>query len=402
MLWLLALVLIALLSLVGYSQGVIRMACSLAGLVLGVLLASPLSQPLQPVLKLIGMKHPVWVQVVAPLVIFLLFFIVSKIAGYTWHQKVDLHHKYKVDDRVRFQWERMQHRVGACIGVLNGCVYFFLRLLPVYIAGYLTAQLPDTGNNSAGVRLLNKLRTEIRSARIDRTLAAIDPAPAGYYDAADILGSVAHNPLLVSRLSSYPVFLTLSERPEFQALAADVEVNELVHSGKLVEVIKHPKVKAVTTNATLTAEIERLMKNDLPDLREYLETGRSKKYEGEKILGRWQLEINESIVEEKQKRPEVTSSELQRIRRTLTTGMRGLTFVATTDQQAILRLPTVDAGGGSTTRILANGQWKNEGGQYTVSLSNDKGQSGSSSASIRANLLAFDWNGLPLVFLRER
>ena len=70
--------------------------------------------------------------------------------------------------------------------------------------------------------------------------------PAAYYESADITGLVYNNPLLEARLSRYPAFLGLAERPEFQEIANDKEFTEMRQRQEpVINVIRHPKVQEV-------------------------------------------------------------------------------------------------------------------------------------------------------------
>src|ERR1043165_4559513 len=99
MLWIIAIVLLALVGLVGYYQGPIRVAASLVGLLFGALLAIPLAPVIRPVVNAVGLHHMVWQTILPPLVIFLTILIVFKIIGTAVHRKVLLSFKYDKDDK---------------------------------------------------------------------------------------------------------------------------------------------------------------------------------------------------------------------------------------------------------------------------------------------------------------
>jgi len=308
--WLSAVVLLGLLAAIGYYSGAIRVAVSLIGLFVAALLAMPLSPMLKPILPLVKLKHPIWELFVPPLAIFILVMIVFKIIALFTHRKVDVFYKYKRDDKTRFKWERMNQRLGLCLGLVNGTVYFVLLLIPFYVAGYLTTQLATGEEDPDGMKFINKARTQIHESKMDKVVAAYDPAPANYYVAADIVGLVKNNPLLNSRLSHYPVFLSLAERKEFQDIATDVQINEMIQTqAKIGDIINHPKVQAVITNTQITTEIGTLLGADLKDLYQYLLSGKSEKYDDEKILGSWTLNLDASVAQEKISKPKITPFE---------------------------------------------------------------------------------------------
>ena len=367
--WLIALVLLGLLALIGYFQGAIRVGISLLGLFFAAALAVPLSPVIKPILPVFGLKHPIWVQILPPLVIFLLVMIIFKIVALMVHRKVTVYYKYKTDDKTCLKWERLNQRLGMTLGFINGAVYFVLLLIPIYVAGYLTTQVASGAQDPTGMRFINKTRAQIHDSKVDKVVAAYDPAPKNFYEAADIVGLLKNNPLLTSRLSRYPVFLSLAERKEFQDIANDVEFNNMRQSqAKIGDLLKYPKVQAIVTNAAITAEISGLLGPDLKDLHEYLLTGKSAKYDDERILGYWILNIDATVAQEKVANPKVTPFEMQKLKQTKYALVRGMTFIATTDGKAILNNSPRPAGTSPT--VLAEGKWKGVGSAYEVTFGN--------------------------------
>src|SRR5947207_12022931 len=80
-LWIFAVCLMAVLGLIGYYQGAIRVAFSLVGLLLGALLAMPLAGLLKPVLPIVGLSHPILLSFVAPAVVYVLLLVIFKSAA---------------------------------------------------------------------------------------------------------------------------------------------------------------------------------------------------------------------------------------------------------------------------------------------------------------------------------
>ena len=117
--WLLALVLMASLAGVGCRQGAIRVAVSSLGILIGFLVAAPLGKLVKPALLAVGVNNPTLVWVLGPLIMFVLVSIVCKVAALAVHQKVDVHYKYHTGDLRLALWERLNRRLGLCVGLLN-------------------------------------------------------------------------------------------------------------------------------------------------------------------------------------------------------------------------------------------------------------------------------------------
>ncbi|HEX4343452.1 MAG TPA: CvpA family protein, partial [Verrucomicrobiae bacterium] len=144
--WILALVLIASLAGLGLRQGAIRVAFSFVGILIGAMLASPIGHLLAP----LAAKLPMWGWMLGPVVVFIFIVGGFKVAGATVHRKAFAHYKHKVSDLEGAMWERMNHRVGLCLGVANGALYLMLVSFAIYTPTYWTYQLgqSDAAENS--------------------------------------------------------------------------------------------------------------------------------------------------------------------------------------------------------------------------------------------------------------
>src|SRR5207302_1226018 len=115
------------------------------------------------------------------------------------------YYKYKGSDTQRSLFERLNERLGICLGLANATVYVFLLSVVAYIFGYFTVQVATSDKDSAGLRFVNNICRDLEKTGMSRAIAPFVPASKLYYDGADILGHIYHNPLAAqSRLSSYP------------------------------------------------------------------------------------------------------------------------------------------------------------------------------------------------------
>lgn len=368
MLWIIALLCLAIVGALGYYQGPIRVACSLLGLIFGSVLAVPLSPLTTKIMPVFGLHHPGWDLFMPALIAFLIVLIAFKILGNVLHRKLSIFYKYKKDDKSYFRWNRMYSRVGLSLGLLNGAFYFFLLMLPIYIAGYFTTEVAQGAQDPSSVQNITKLRQEMQNMKIDHVLAGYDPTPKQVYKASDIVGLVAHNPLLESRLAHYPPFLTIGERPEFKDLANDVQLQQMIQSqASIGDILKYPKVEALVTNVTVANELAQTISPDLDDLTEYLKTGHSPKYDTQPILGVWKIDRDATFGGERRKLQNPRPKDITNLRNTIMPLMSGLNITVTTDHNFIMRKDT-----GNGMQIVGNGTWKKEGDNYTVSLPNNQ------------------------------
>ena len=408
--WLLALLLMASLAALGLRQGAIRVGFSLIGILLGLALAGPLGKLIKPVLVSVGVKNPVLVYFLAPFIIFIAVSVLFKIAALTVHQKVDVFYKYRAGDLRLALWERLNQRLGLCLGLVNGAMYFILISFVIYSLSYWTVQVANSESDTALVKFFNRMGQDLQKTGFSKVARAAAPFPESYYDSGDIAGLIYNNSLLEARLQRYPAFLGLAERPEFQELANDKDFAEMRQRREPIRnVLDHPKAQAIVKNPDLLRSIWTTLEPDLKDLRKFLETGRSDKYGSEPILGRWDFDVNAAIAAMRKAKPNIASSEMQRVKKWMVVAFEKTSFVATTDHQAFLKnvpqlklpAPTPAAPAGAVAPPppgpqTLQGQWKNLGGKYQLTFSSTEVM-----ASVDGDKLAATLDGMGLVFTRE-
>ena len=124
--WLLAILVLASVAALGYQQGAIRASITFFGIILAALLAPLAGKIFKPLLGLFGMTNPVWLWVLPPLFGFILVLALVKLVAFFVHQKADVYYKYKAGDLRLSLFERLNDRLGACVGLLNGVAYLVL------------------------------------------------------------------------------------------------------------------------------------------------------------------------------------------------------------------------------------------------------------------------------------
>lgn len=405
--WILALVLMGLLAAIGYNQGAIRVTASLFGLIVASWLAMPLSKLTTPVVKsLCGMfsvQNPLLLWVLAPVLAFIVVLTLFKVAGLAAHKQVEVFFKYKAGELRLALWERMNQRLGLCLGLINGLIYTLLISLVCYVLGYATTQLALGEGSPRMLRLANRMGQDVVATGLGKAVRAIDPMPPIYYDTADLLGLIYHNPLVQGRLSRYPAFLDLVDRPEFQELANDKDYSEmLVRQAPAMEVLNHPKTQAILNNSALLREIWNLVGGDLKDLRGYLETGESKRF-AEPLLGYWVFDINATANELRKAQPKLSALQLRECRKFQLAAYNKAGLLATPGRKAVLKdVVPVKPGMVLKPEMLANlekktGHWAEADGKYVFTFDDGKEYTG----KIEKGELKLSGEWTPIVFVRE-
>ena len=401
--WLLALVLLASLAVVGHRQGAIRVAFSLVGIVVAALLAVPLAKLVKPAIGAVGVENPVLAWMIGPFVVFMVVLSGFKIGGLAVHKKVDVHYKYKAGDLRLALFERLNARLGLCLGLVNGLVYLILISFVIHTFSYWTVQMATSEDDPKGVRLLNRMGRDLDSTGMSRVAFAIDGKPKDFYAVADLVGIIFKNPLSEARLSRYPGFISLGFRPEFQELGQDESFKNLrVTQRPIKEVLDHPKAQGIVKNPELLRLIWTTMVPDVEDLRAFLETGKSAKYDSERLLGRWLFDLNGTATAYRRLKPNVPDVEMRKFKGVLAERFAKTVLVAAPDHQVEFRnVPQIrlQAGQPPTTEIRTyRGKWNGADGDYQLDLGGTPDQR---NAKLENGRLVVSGEGMSIVMVRE-
>ena len=336
--WILALLMLASAVSLGHRQGAIRAGFSFLGIVFASLLAAPIGGLFKPLLAHVGIHNQTLIWMIAPIEGFAIILIVFKVAGFVAHRKVSVHYKYNAGDLQRLLWERMNARLGACVGVLNGTAYLVLVCFAIFNLSYWTAQIASDDGEARTTRVVNTLGHDLESTGMDKAAHAFAPMPDMYYKVADLAGLIAQNPDLSGRLGKYPPFISLAERDDIQQLAQDSDFSAAWQQhAPMGQLMNTPEVKNILKNNDLIDAIWGTLQTNLDDLTDYLQTGISPKYGSEKILGRWDFNVSATVAMLRQARPDIKASEMKAIRAMWTQDFADTTFVAGSDGQAFLK-----------------------------------------------------------------
>ncbi|MDB6055759.1 MAG: hypothetical protein JWN25_3282 [Verrucomicrobiales bacterium] len=395
-LWIFAMVLLGVFGLYGLKRGGIRGGIILLGLIVGIFVCRPVGHMLSPVFTAAGYKHPLVQMFLGPAVAFILVMILAMIFAHLAQEKMDFKLKYFSDDNSRARFERLNANLGLSIGLLNGMIYFFILLMPFYVLGYFTFQV-NGAEADTKMKLASDLRSSMHTTHLDKVAAGFDPAPPELYDASDVIGLLLHNRLLENRMFRYPPFLTLAERSDLQELFNDTQFQTLFQSGnsKLEELLANPKVHEMVNNVDLYQAVSSTLGPNLEDFKTFLETGHSPKFDEEKILGLWDIDLQKVVDEDKKKRGNISFTQAKLVRSQILNTFNNGMLVATTDNQLILKSGLPGANG--VLPIQMKGIWKKEAsGGYSYVLGSYKGE-----VVMSGNDLKVNYKGFPLTFTKE-
>jgi hypothetical protein len=402
--WILALLLLAAGAGMGLRQGAIRVAISFVGIIISALLAWPLSGLVRPLLPHLGVKNHLVVWLLPPFIVFCVLLFAFKFVGLLVHQKAEVYYKYKASDVQLILWRHLMKRLGLGFGLLNGLVYLVLISTVIYVFSYWTVQVAPSDNEKFTVRLLNRMGRDLDSTGLAKAARAINPMPADYFKAADLAGLLYQNPQLKARLSDYPPFLSLAESDDYKKLGQDADFQNAWKSGSpLGQLLDNPAATAIWRDQDKAGALLALTMSNYDDLTNYLQTGRSAKYDPLKILGRWRFDLNASLLALEKSQTDLTSSQMQAVRSIWPDAYAQTTFVVGAGGEAFLKsLPNFarQSQSGAIATATWQGKWSGSGDNYTLSLDSN-GASKSGTATVAGPQLTLKTGAETLVFDRE-
>src|SRR5258708_6010717 len=294
----------------------------------------------------------------------------------------------------------MHRGLGLWLGLCNGDIYLILISFVIYSLSYWTVQVATSDESPKTLKILNRFGEDLQATGFSKVARAVSGLSPAYYGAADIAGLVYNNPLSEARLSRYPAFLGLAERPELKELGSDQAFDDArAKQQPISSVINLPKVQAVIGNPELLKTIWVTAAPDLEDLRAFLVTGKSPKYSAETILGRWDFNSSATLGSIRRAKPGIPASEMLKIKKLLA-GFAKSTLLAMTDHHALLKnsppLRLAPSSGPQTFQ----GEWKGERANYEITLTGS-GTEKPLAAIVETDRMTLKAEGEEFVFTRE-
>jgi hypothetical protein len=401
--WLLAVVLLAASAALGLRMGAIRVALSFFGIVIGGLLAAPLGHLFKPLVASMGLTNPIWVALLPSCIGFLIVLTIFKVVGAVLHKKVELHFKYNTGELQQAMWERVDHRLGMCLGFFNGAAYLVILSAAIFMISYWTVQLATPGQDPKTLSIVNRMGKDLQATGMNRVAVSVNQMPTNYYLAGDVVGLIYKNPLLEARLSRYPAIMALAEKPQFQDLANDQAFTELrMKQPSVLEILNYPKVQTIIQTPETMKSITNALLPNLADLQKFLETGKSQTFT-EDIYGRWDFDAFTTMSLYRKAHPNITPVEAKKRRDAYKADYTKMTFTAAPGDLAVLKnYPHFSLNGRQVSIELQNstGQWNGINGTYTVTIQID-GKDQQLSGEIHNDRLSLSNNDIVLGFVRE-
>lgn len=373
--WILAILVVAAVALAGWRQGAIRAAFFFVDILFAALLAAPLGRLFHPLLPHLGATNPFTAWALAPVVGFIVASIPLMVGAQFVHHRVEHFYKYRAGDLRQALFERLNTRLGICLGLLNGVVYFILISFFIFNLTYTTTQVAaDPAAQPLIIRVVNSLGDGLASTGFSKTASAVGTLRPEYYKLADLTGLLMQNPLLGPRLAEYPGLISLWHRDDMQSLVTDPTLtNALATGASLGTILNEPSVQAFLANKDLIKVVEDAVLTNLDDLNTYLKTGKSAKYGGEPILGHWQFNAEVTVAWLRQEQPKMAVNEMRAIQALWSEAYAKTTLLLTGDNQVYVKnLPKFEPPTQPNQPPYQledwKGDWSRDGSNYSLHL----------------------------------
>jgi hypothetical protein len=399
MIWILVLLFIGAGIGMGLRLGAIPTTFSFLWIVLATSLAGLVGKLFRLLLPHVGFEDPTLVWVVAPISGFFLLYVVFMAVGFEVHRRTYVFYKYKAGDLRLALWERLNMRLGACMGVLNGTAWLVLVSFVIFNFTYWTAQIAPSDNETRTTRIINGLGQGLESTGLNKAARAVGSLPDSFYQTANFAGLLAQNPALSQRLANYPAFLSVAERDDVQQIAQDGGLADAWKQGQpMGQILNSPQVKTILKDTNLTDTVWSIILTNMDDLTNYLLTGESPKYDSEKIIGRWNFTVVPSLAALRDANPKINAKEMKELRAVWTQEFANTTLVAGTDGGIFLK-NVPDFTQHPPAIQTWDGQWSGDDSPYDISL-NVSGQTVSGTATTDGLRLTIKAGTITYVFDR--
>ena len=279
-LWQLAFVSFALLVILfevlrGWRLGLARQLARLAALIAAYFAAFFGGKFMAPIVRPFFKMPDALLSIVAGAVLALMVYAIINGLGALWFKRTRQHGSFLV----RF----LYGSAGAVLGLFFGAFLIWLLVVGVRSVGAVAdarvhAQedvnaLPQpralhvvdvrrrvfsesSEESSPLMTSLARLKNSLEMGLIGDAVKKADFIPAKTYEALGKVGQVAASPKTAERFLSYPGARNLTEHPKIAALRDDPEISQMIEQGRLLELLRNEKIRAVLNDRSIIEQIK--------------------------------------------------------------------------------------------------------------------------------------------------
>jgi len=342
MVWLVAVVAILLFGGMGAFAGLAPAICGLVALLVAFILGKPLTSLLAMVLPKEFTGHPLaawfpdsmfYMELV--LVLFV-FYLIGWGGGFWVRFKIDFWLKHIGTELQRMTWTYLNHGVGLFVGLVVSTIFVLIFAVGAYAPGYLSTQTTSgEAGQPWGINYLNSFSRGMKETGLDKIASRWNKTPRKYFEACDLAGLILNNPSVMYRVRNYAPIYAILDRSEIADLLKDDGFNQALNNkAGGWTIFNNPQVLSFLNSGTYSELRDQL---DLNDFVNYLTTGKTPLFDSFKILGEWELDVNQVILMAKKNKPDITYREMKFLATILNTYFSDAVLRATLDKKLVVR-----------------------------------------------------------------
>jgi hypothetical protein len=342
MVWLVAVVAILLFGGMGAFAGLAPAICGLVALLIAFILGNPLTSLVAMVLPKDFTGHPLaawfpdsmfYMELV--LVLFV-FYLIGWGVGFWVRFKIDFWLKHIGTELQRMTWTYLNHGVGLFVGLVVSTIFVLIFAVGAYAPGYLSTQTtPGETGQPWGINYLNSFSRGMKETGLDKIASRWDKTPRKYFEACDLAGLILNNPSVMYRVRNYAPIYAIQDRSELADLLKDDGFNQALNNkAGGWTIFNNSQVLNFLNSGTFSELRDQL---DLNDFTNYLTTGKTPLFDSLKILGEWELDVNQVILMAKKNKPDISYREMKFLATILNTYFNDTVLRATLDKKLVVR-----------------------------------------------------------------
>jgi|LSQX01.1.fsa_nt_gb hypothetical protein len=342
MVWLVAVVAILLFGGMGAFAGLAPAICGFVALLIAFILGKPLTSLLAMVLPKDFTGHPLaawfpesmfYMELV--LVLFV-FHLIGWGFGFWVRAKIEFWLKNIGTELQRMTWTYLNHGVGVLVGLAVSVIFVLIIATGAYAPGYLSTQTTSSeAGQPWGINYLNSFSRGMKETGLDKIAARWDKTPRKYFEASDLAGLILNNPSVMYRVRNYAPIYAIQDRSEIADLLKDDGFNQALNSkAGGWAIFNNAQVLSFLNSGTYSELRDQL---DLNDFVNYLSTGKTPLFDSFKILGEWELDVNQVILMAKKNKPDITYREMKFLATILNNYFNDTVLRATLDKKLVVR-----------------------------------------------------------------
>lgn len=282
---------------IGYFLGAVRMFTCFVGVFVGVFTAPMISAQIKGLLPKIKITDPFWQDFFGPGISFFIVLLVFFGISFAVHMVPSNYYRMRRDEVTRLKWNKVMQKAGVVMGLVTGLAVLIATSHLVSTFGYPAKLFPGS-SQPKGFSSLTETQDGFDKVGLSQISGGLNKTPDEFYDLVETVATIYNNPspAIKKRLTAYPPFLNkLKDDSFYKSIASDSSLKDVFSKkGDFTKIYSNQNVQNALKDMPIYQELEEI---DLNDMKEFLKTGKSKKYSKNKVVGRWKLDSGQTTRE---------------------------------------------------------------------------------------------------------